>query len=67
MRYVLESNRIKIYDDKGNLIGERNASLEDLKNIILNELANNYVIQFTFTLPTGQTITVKAQLQKVSQ
>jgi len=66
VRYVLEGNRLKVYDDKGNLVEERNANLEDLKNIILDELANNYVIQFTFQIGT-QTIQVTARLQKVSQ
>ena len=66
MKYILEKDRLKIYDDKGNLIEERNVSFEDLKNIILNELANNYYIEFIFTI-AGQSVTVKAQLKKVSQ
>jgi hypothetical protein len=65
MRTGIEKNMLKIYDDKGNLVEEREASLEDLKNIILNELERNYVIEFTFTLPTGQTIKVQAKLTKV--
>jgi len=66
MKYILEKDRLKIYDDKGNLIEERNVSFEDLKNIILNELANNYYIEFTFQIGT-QTIKVTARLEKVSQ
>jgi len=65
MRYVLEGNRLKVYDDKGNLVEERDANLDDLKNIILDELANNYYIEFTFQIGT-QTVTVKARLKKVS-
>ena len=65
MRYVLEGNRLNVYDDKGNLVEERDANLDDLKNIILDELANNYYIEFTFQIGT-QTVTVKAQLKKVS-
>ena len=65
MRYVLEGNRLKVYDDKGNLVEERDANLDDLKNIILDELANNYYIEFTITIGT-QTVTVKARLKKVS-
>jgi len=66
VKLVLEGNRLKVYDDKGNLVEERNATLEDLKNIILNELANNYYIEFIFTI-AGQSVTVKAQLKKVSK
>ena len=65
MKYVLEGNRLKVYDDKGNLVEERDANLDDLKNIILDELANNYYIEFTITIGT-QTVTVKARLKKVS-
>jgi len=65
MRYVLEGNRLKVYDSKGNLVEERNVSLEDLKNIILDELTNNYYIEFTFTIGT-QTVKVTARLKKVS-
>jgi hypothetical protein len=67
MSAILEKNRIKIYDSKGNLVEEREATLEDLKNAILNELANNYVFEFTFTLPTGETMKVRAKLEKVSR
>ena len=63
MRYVLEGNRLKIYDDKGNLVEERNANLDDLKNIILDELTNNYYIEFTFQIGT-QTVKVTARLKK---
>ena len=64
MKLVLEGNRLKVYDDKGNLVEERNATLEDLKNIILDELVNNYYIEFTFTIGT-QTVKVTARLKKV--
>jgi hypothetical protein len=61
----LEGNRVKIYDSKGNLVEEREASLEDIKNAILAELENNYVMEFTITI-AGQTMTVKARLRKAS-
>jgi hypothetical protein len=61
---VIERNRVKVYDSQGNLVEERDATFEDLKNKILEELANNYYLEFTFTLPTGQVITVQAKLKK---
>jgi len=65
MSVKLEGGRVKIYDSKGNLVEEREASLEDIKNAILEALENNYYIEFEFTLPTGQSIKVKAQLKKI--
>jgi len=47
---ILEKNRVKEYDDKGNLISDREATLEDLLDI----LANNYIIQITINLQNGQ-------------
>ena len=61
----IEGNRVKIYDSKGNLVEEREASLEDIKNAILAELESNYVVEFTITV-AGQTVTVKARLKKSS-
>ena len=47
---VLEKNRIKEYDDKtGELLSDREATLEDLLDI----LANNYIIQITIDLTKG--------------
>jgi hypothetical protein len=39
--------------------------LRNLKDTILKELAEKYYIEFEFTLPTGQSIKVKAQLKKM--
>jgi hypothetical protein len=64
MSVVVEKNRIRIYDSQGNLVEERDLTLEDLKSIILKELEEKYYVEFTFTLPTGQTIKVNAQLLK---
>ena len=48
---VLEKNRVKEYDDvTGKLISDREATLEDLLDI----LANNYIIQITINLQNGQ-------------
>jgi hypothetical protein len=60
---VIERNRVRVYD-QGNLVEERDLTLEDLKNIILKELGEKYYIEFTFTLPTGQTIKVTAKLKR---
>ena len=55
----------KITDEQGNtFVYEIEATLDDIKETILNELANNYYLEFTFTLPTGQSITVKAKLKR---
>ncbi len=60
-----------VYDEKENRWrSDREIELENIKNKIidelLNQLINNYYIEFTITLPTGQTITVKASLKKKS-
>jgi hypothetical protein len=53
---VLEKNRIKEYDDKGNLIADREATLEDL----LNVLVENYESDISIDLKTGTgKITIK--------
>ncbi len=65
-KIVIERDRVKIYDEKGNLVEEWTATLEDLKEAVLRELAENYYIEFEFTLPTGQVIKVGAKLEKVA-
>jgi len=62
---VIKGNRVVVYDSSGNLIEERDATLEDLKDITLKELVEKCYIEFEFTLPTGQSIKVKAQLKKI--
>jgi hypothetical protein len=53
---VLEKNRIKEYDDKGNLISDREATLEDL----LNVLVENYELDISIDLKSGTgKITIK--------
>ena len=47
---ILEKNRVKEYDDKGNLISDREATLEDLLDI----LTNQYTIVITVNLQNGQ-------------
>jgi len=47
---VLEKNRIKEYDANGNLISDREATLEDLLDI----LTNQYIIVITVNLQNGQ-------------
>jgi len=61
---VIEKNRIRVYNEKGELVEERDMTLEDLKDIILKELAEKYYIEFEFTI-AGQTIKVKAQLKRI--
>jgi hypothetical protein len=57
---VLEKNRIKEYDDvTGQLISDREATLEDLLDI----LANNYIIQITIDVTKG---TGQGQFKKKS-
>jgi hypothetical protein len=47
---VLEKNRLKVYDDvTGQLVEEREATLEDLLNI----LVENYELDVTLDLKTG--------------
>ena len=64
VRAVIERNRIRVYD-QGKLVEERDATLEDLKELVIKELAEKYYIEFEFTLSTGQSIKVKAQLKKI--
>jgi len=64
MSLVIDRNRVRVYDSQGNLVEERDATLEDLKNKVLEELADKYYLEFTFTLPTGQVVKVQAKLKK---
>jgi hypothetical protein len=43
---VLEGNRVKIYNKRGELVQEREATLEDLKEIIVKELAKELTQQY---------------------
>jgi hypothetical protein len=54
---VLEKNRIREYDDvTGQLISDREVTLEDLLDILIN----NYVIQVSIDLKSGTgIITIK--------
>jgi len=38
MSIVVEKNRIKIYDNNGNLIEEKEMKLEDLINYLINDV-----------------------------
>jgi hypothetical protein len=60
----VKGNRVEVYDNNNNLIASYEMKFEDLKNIIINEITSNYALQFTFTLPTGQKITVVASWVK---
>ena len=62
MSVVIEKNRVRVYNENGELVEERDLTLEDLKNIILKELAEKYYVEFEFVV-SGQTIKVKAQLK----
>jgi len=44
---VIEGNRVKIYNEKGELVQEREATLEDLKEIIINEITQQYEVEVT--------------------
>ncbi len=57
-----------VWDEKENRWkSDREKELEDIKSKIidelLNQLVNNYYIEFTFTIGT-QTVTVRASLKK---
>ena len=57
-----------VYDDKEKRWrSDREIDLENIKNKVidelLNQLVNNYYIEFTITV-AGQTVTVKASLKK---
>jgi hypothetical protein len=54
--------RIRIFDEKGNLICERDATLEDLFKAIIDEIMK-LDIDFEFTV-AGQTVKVRAKLGK---
>ncbi|MEM4033997.1 MAG: hypothetical protein QXD16_04800 [Sulfolobales archaeon] len=45
---IIEKDRVKVYDDEGKLIEERNATFEDLLDI----LAENYIIEIV--IESGQ-------------
>ena len=60
-----------VYDDETKeYVRSRDKELRDLKNKIIDELldqlVNNYYIEFTFQIGT-QTVKVTARLKKVSQ
>jgi len=38
---------------------------ENLKKEMIRELTENYILDFTFTLPTGQTVKVQAKFAKL--
>ena len=40
--------------------------VDAVTDTVLEELARDYYIEFEFTLPTGQTVKVRAQLKKVA-
>lgn len=50
MRKVIEKNRLKVYDDVGNLIEERDATLEDLLDLLPEK------IELEITLLGGEKI-----------
>jgi hypothetical protein len=53
---ILEKNRVREYDDKGNLISERDATFEDM----LEQMTTNYTWDITLDLKTGSgTVTMK--------
>jgi hypothetical protein len=54
MSKILEKNRIRIYNDKGELVEERDATLEDLKEIILKELSEDYEIELDINMREGK-------------
>jgi len=55
----------RIVDKDGNTyVYETEATAEDIKDMILKELEENYYLEFTFTLPTGQVVKVQAKLKK---
>lgn len=56
MRKVIEKNRLKVYNDEGNLIEERDATLEDLIDFLPEK------IELEITLLGGEK--VKGSLKK---
>ena len=55
----------RIVDKDGNTyVYETEATAEDIKDMILKELEENYYLEFTFTLSTGQVVKVQAKLKK---
>jgi hypothetical protein len=51
---VIEGNRVKVYNEKGELIQEREVTLEDLKEIIVDELIQQYELEVTVDLRSGR-------------
>ena len=64
MSIVVAGNRVRVYNERGELVEERDMTLEDLKDIILKELAEKYIVEFEFTVGS-QVIRVKAQLKRI--
>ena len=63
-QYVSEEEAIR-YAMRKHLARVLDAVIQEIASKIESDLENNYVISFTFTLPTGQTIKVDAKLTKV--
>lgn len=47
-------NRYRRYDAQGKLVEEREATLEDLMNILLKTLSENYVIELNIATGKGE-------------
>ena len=50
MRKIIVGGRIRVYDDTGTLVEERDVTPEDIIEILLDKLVNEYVIEGTLTI-----------------
>jgi len=61
---IIERGRVKIYTEKG-LVEEREASPEDLIEVLLDKLENEYVIEGELTIG-NQVFKFKLKIKKIS-
>jgi len=62
---IIVGGRIRVYDDAGNLVEERDATAEDIIEVLLDKLVNEYVIEGTLTIG-NQTYKFTLRFKKVS-
>ena len=64
MSKIIDRGRVKTYTEKG-LVEEREASPEDLIEVLLNKLENEYVIEGELTIG-NQVFKFKLRIKKIS-
>jgi hypothetical protein len=55
---VIKGNRVEVYNEKGELVQEREATLEDVKELVVKELieilTTQYEVEITVDITSGK-------------